>query len=334
MLNSIFKTLMISILSLQTSIANENVPSTESITITGSIRQTGMFNKLPINLKVKEGHPYAYIYVNIYVNEVLVIQDEEITKYLPTKTYEIDGFTYDNEKKNIKIEVNYIENHVETSVCEMLFLGPSYGYHKSYYSDSLIATDNNPIETSFTFKGKDCVFDRIYEQVVIDSSYYKATDTRFLSFSDLTISLYSIYDELETCELRLFCKFEDSDILYKNNLYTSIDLELEEISNYKYRIKDDYRFYIDNHTGMIYETQTDSCADELYPLFIPLSLGKKISLDYEIHFSNLGLNNSDYIFSGSYYLYCLEQWDDTQYGSIMSYKYKEIFEELTEVEYA
>lgn len=334
MLSNLIKTLMIFLITFQTNSINQNVPATEPITITGYIKQTGLFNKIPINLKVEEGHPYAYIYVNIYVDDVLVIQDEEITKYLPTKTYEIEGFTFKNEIKNIKIEVNYLENHVETSICNINFQGPSYDYHKSYYLDSFVATDDNPIQTNFTFKGNECEFDWEYEQVVISSSYYKETNTRFLSFSDLIISLYSIYNELETCELRLFCKLEDSDFLYKYNSYTSIDLELEKIDDYKYRIIDEYRFYINDHTGMIYESQTNECADELYPLFIPLSIGEDVLIDYEIHFQNVGINSCDYIFSGTYHLNCFYNEDKKQFGSILSYKYKQIFDELTGVEYA
>ena len=334
MLNNTLKTLMISLISFQTSAISENVPATEPITISGFIKQTGLDNKIPIYLEVKEGHPYAFIYINIYVDDMLVIQDEEITKYLPTKTYEINGFTYRNETKNIKIEVNYLENHVETSVCNIKFQGPSYDHHKTNYSDSLVATDNNPIQTNFTFKANECVFEGVYEHVAITSSYYKSTDTRFLSFSDLSISLYNIYDELEMCELRIYCKFEESDFLYKNNSYTSIDMQLEKVSDYKYKIKDEYRFYIDDKTGMIYERQTNDCADELYPLFIPLSLGEDVSIKYEIHFPNVGINSSDYIFSGNYHLYCLNKEDNMQYGSVLSYKYTQIFDELEEVEYA
>ena len=71
----------------------------------------------------------------------------------------------------------------------------------------------------------------------------------------------------------------------------------------KYKIIDEYRFYINNKTGMIYEKQTYECDDELLPLFIPLSLGNNITISYELHFSNLGLNYSDYIFTGQYNFY-------------------------------
>ena len=135
----------------------------------------------------------------------------------------------------------------------------------------------------------------------------------------------------------LFLGFFENQQNYKEE-YLRIHIRANSNSeidqSIKYKIKDEYRFYIDDKTGMIYERQTNDCADELYPLFIPLSLGEDVSIKYEIHFPNVGINSSDYIFSGNYHLYCLNKEDNMQYGSVLSYKYTQIFDELEEVEYA
>ena len=333
MLNEVIRLLLVSTFLTQASVISEG-PAKESITISGYIEQTGLYNKLPIYLQMDEGHPYAFVYIKIYVNDILVIDIEEVTKFISSNVYEIEGFTYANEIKNIRIEVNYLENHVDTSICNIKFQGPSFDKHKSNYTNSYIATDNNPIKTYFTFKGNTCEFKSEYEHVAITSSYVKTTDTRYLTFSDLNISLFNIYDTLQTCELRLFCELENSDMLFKNNQYTSIDLPLIQIDDNSYKIKDEYRFYVSDKTGMIYESYNDDCHDELYPLFIPLSLGEDVLIDYEIYFHDIGLNNSDYIYKGNYHLYSLKHKDEFQYGSILSYRYKQIYEELKDVKYA
>ena len=334
MLNSFVKLLMTSILLFQNSVSVEEGPATEPITISGYIKQTGLNNNIPIYLKMDEGHPYAFVYIKVFVNDELVINVEEITKYISTGVYEINGFTYEDEIKNVRIEINYLEENVATSICEINLKGPSFSKHQSYYTNSFVATETNPIQIDFTFKGENANFTYIHEHVAITNNYYSSTSTRFVLFPDFSISLYNMEDKLEFCELRLFCKFEDSDLLYKYSSYTSIDLPLIEVSENKYKIIDEYRFYINNKTGMIYEKQTYECDDELLPLFIPLSLGNNITISYELHFSNLGLNYSDYIFTGQYNFYTSLIGDNTQFGSILSYKYEQIFKELEGITYA
>ena len=173
-------------------------------------------------------------------------------------------------------------------------------------------------------KGGSFTITKIYEKVILaGKSNNDLINSRIIDFSPYSITFYNITPTTDTCELRLYCEFEGSDLLYKNG-YTSIDINLRKYSDYKYILKNDYKYYIDKKTGMIFENQTENCDDEMMPFFIPLSMGLNKSIPFEIVFSDFGSNHNDYIFQGTFNLSSENlEIDESGFGTVLNYKYVE-----------
>ncbi len=313
----------------------QKAATNESISISGSIFMVELYENIPITLSMIEGHPYAYVYVNIYVNDILEISKQEVTKYLSKEPYYIKGFTYANEEKSIKIEVNYIENNVVASTCNFLFYGPRYEKYKSLNRNNFTIQDNNPIQINFNMKGSSFNLDKIYESITISGNIHiQLEDTRFMDFKKFSISFTNIDTKLEMCEFRIFTKFKDSDLLYKENAYTSIDINIIQESINTYFVDNEYRFYINEKTGMIYESQTKDCDEEMLPFFIPLSFGINVTYEIELHFKDIGKNHNDYIYTSKITILSSKDISEQLFGSVLNYHYKYIGVPLYGVEYA
>ncbi len=309
--------------------------SNESIEVSGNITMTELDEKIPVNLKMIEGHPYAYVNVYIYVNGVLEVSKKEITKYLSKEPYYIQGFKSANEEKKIKIEVNYVENNVAASTCNFLFYGPRYETYKSLNRNVFTIKDNNPIKINFKMKGTSFSLDKQYESITISSRIFQNLEnTRYMNLDIFSISLTNIHQKLEIGEFRIYTKFNNSDLLYKDNSYTSIDVALFQSSTNEFKVENEYRFYVNEKTGMIQESQTKDCADEMLPFFIPLSLGVNVSFPIELHLMDIGKNHNDYIYTATLKVSSSLNINEKPFGSILNYQYKYIEVPLSGVEYA
>lgn len=303
---------------------DESGDITEPITITGNLDMPELNEKIPLYLQMAEGHPYAYVDINIYVNNVLEVTERTITKYINEKPYYLNGFNSPNESKVIKVNVAYSGLDIQFTQCQFTLKSPHYETYTSVGVDSYSLKDSNPVTIKFSMKGGSFTITKIYEKVILaGKSNYNLVDSRMIDFSPYSITFYNITPTTDTCELRLYCEFEGSDLLYKNG-YTSIDINLRKYSDYKYILKNEYKYYIDKKTGMIFENQTENCDDEMMPFFIPLSMGINKSIPYEIVFSDFGHNHNDYIFKGTFNLSSDSVIDENpQFGSVLNYKYVE-----------
>ena len=302
----------------------ESSAISEPISITGSLKMPELNEKIPISLSMSEGHPYAYVDINIYVNNVLEVSTSTITKYINENPYYINGFENPNESKIIRVSVSYSGLDIASTQCQFTLKSPHYETYKSIEVDSYSVKDENPISIKFSMKGGSFTITKIYEKVILaGKGKNNLINSRIVDFSPYSITFYNITPTTDTCELRLYCEFEGSDLLYKNG-YTSIDVSLRRYSDYKFILKNEYKYYIDKKTGMIFENQTENCDDEMMPFFFPLSMGLNKSIPYEIVFTDFGSNHNDYIFSGVFNLSC-EGLDieNPQFGSILNYKYVE-----------
>ena len=296
----------------------------EPITITGDLKMPELNEKIPLYLQMAEGHPYAYVDINIYVNNVLEISTRTLTKYISENPYYLNGFTSPNESKIIKVNVAYSGLDIQFTQCQFTLKSPHYETYISQEVDSYSLKDSNPISIKFSMKGGSFTITKIYEKVILaGKSNNDLINSRIIDFSPYSRTFYNITPTTDTCELRLYCEFEGSDLLYKNG-YTSIDINLRKYSDYKYILKNDYKYYIDKKTGMIFENQTENCDDEMMPFFIPLSMGLNKSIPFEIVFSDFGSNHNDYIFQGTFNLSSENlEIDESGFGTVLNYKYVE-----------
>ena len=311
------------------------VASNDSISISGNVEMVEINEKIPVYLNMDNGHPYAYIFVYIYVDNVLEISEKVVTKYISLNPYYLKPFKEVNEEKNIRISVNYIEGNVPASICNFKIKAPHYS--KIYFSggDSYKHMEiDNPIRIDFSMKGSKSIVNKKYEELYLQGMYeYSLRNMRIIDFTYYSIELINFDFMPLTCEVRIFTKFEGSDLLYKNNSYTSIEFDLLQVNNTRLVVNNEERFYINNMSGMIFESDNYNCDEVTLPFFIPLSLGFDKIIPMEIHFMDVGKNHNTYIFTSNILLSNTKRFDSSVFGNVLNYKYEEK-SEILDVEYA
>ena len=328
------QTLMSSILLISPNIT-PFVASKESISISGSVEMVDLNEKIPVYLNMVEGHPYAYVFVYIYVNNVLEVSEKIVTKYISLNPYYLKPFRNANEEKDIKISVNYIEENVKASVCSFKLKAPHYSqiYFDGYDSYNHIENDN-PTKIEFSMKGSNSVVSKEVEKLYLEGLHeYYLKNARIMDFSYYSIEFTDLNYLPSTCEVRIFTEFEGSDLLYKNNSYTSIEFDLFKVSNKRLVLNNEERFYINNISGMIYESDDYNCYEITLPFFIPLSMGFEKIIPMEIHYIDVGKNHNTYIFKSNILLSNTRKFDSSIFGSVLNYKYEEKAD-ILDVEYA
>lgn len=305
----------------------------EPIEIRGYTIMTDLNENIPFVLEMVEGHPFAYLDVYIYVNGILANKTRVLTALLDKQSYIVSGFKSVNETKKIQIIVRYVDGGIEDSTISFSLKAPKYTtYSFNEYSNQVQYLEENPIKTSFTFKGKESTIDYQYESINFNGlNKYTLEKTRMIDFSNFSIFIDTIKEcEIENFEFRLYYKFEDSDLIYLNNLYTLTDIKVNEIAINNYIGINEYKFYIDERNGMIYQNKTLYTNKDLLPFFIPFTLKESFTLDYSIVFYDVGMNHNDYIFNGKI---IKTQLENNEFGKQYSYCYKLIDEILKEVNY-
>lgn len=311
-------------------------PASESITIQGYVNETSIGEKIAIALQMVDGHPWARLNINIYVNDKLELFKQVMTRYIANENYYINGFTYSGEIKKIKIVVNYEDPGVDDSVCEFSLHAPKYETFISPYTDVFNPATYYPTSYKFKMKGlnNSSIVPHTENSYISGISTINLNNTRYIDFSNYSIIVDSnVVDNLTTCEFRLYTKFKDSDLLYKDNTYTSIDINLKK-SNNVYTCLNEYRFYADKNTGMIYETYNENCDEDALPFFIPYSIGYDLPIEYELIFSDVGYHHLTYVYKGIINLGSNPIKDEQIFGNILNYRYKLIETPLEGIEYA
>ena len=171
-----------------------------------------------------------------------------------------------------------------------------------------------------------------YEEIYISGkNEIDTTKSRFFDFSSYEIISFSNKINIDMCEFRIYKKLENSDLLFKENKYTSIDVKTTQVFINKYKLVNEERFYINNDNGGIYENYTEQCSDEPLYFFFPLSLDKKESIKFEIVFYDIGKNHCNYIFQG--YININKLNTNNGLGAGINYKYELVKNNIEEVNY-
>jgi len=300
----------------------------EPITITGYVEAKELGELLPIHLQMKEGHPFAAIMINLYVNSILVEERESVSKYIFTEELYFPSFRFTGQLNDYKISVYYIDAPL-LEVSEINFRLVCPCYDDQYVFDNYRYENPYWYRANFTFKGEN------QHSLTYDTEYvtyygprtYNINSIRTIDFSNnLFYVETSKVCDLETCELRIYYKFKDSDLLYKNG-YTSIDLNLNYVGNNTFQIDDEYRFYVSKIDGMINESSSENTYDEAMPFYIPVTIEQQ-TINIEIVFSDVGNIHDNYVFPGIIKITNNLNDDDLVFGSVLYYQYRPVNEFL------
>ena len=330
MLNSSFKKILLT--SLFTINFAKQPIAPEAISISGYVELVDLNNDIPIYLVMDEGHPFAYLDVLIYVDGVLENQTRVLTSSISKKPYYIEGFKNKNQIKNIKLMVCYVDEGIEDSQIQFTLKAPSYKSVSFSNSDNIDYLESNPIKTYFSFQGNNYSIDYEYEKISLKGkAKYELKNSRFIDFSKYTIDIKTLKEiEINRFELRLYCRFDNSDLIYVNNLYTALDIKMEKLSVNYFQGINEFSFYVDERNGTIRYTSNEYTNKDLLPFFIPFSLGDKFEIEYSVVFYDVGMNHNDYIFNG---VICKDNISNDQFGKQYNFKYVLIDEEIEGVEY-
>ena len=304
----------------------------EAISISGYVELVDLNNNIPIYLVMNEGHLFAYLDILIYVDEVLENQTRVLTSSISKKPYYINGFNNKNQIKNIKIMVCYVDEGIEDSQIQFTLKAPSYKSVSLSGSDNIEYIESNPIKTYFSFQGNNYSVDYEYEKISLKSKVnYELENSRFIDFNNYSIDVKTLRKfEINRFELRLYCHFDNSDLIYVNNLYTALDIKMEKLSDNYFQGINEFSVYVDERDGSIRYTSNEYTNKDLLPFFIPFSVGDKFEIEYSVVFYDVGMNHNDYIFNG---IISKDTISNNQFGKQYNFKYVLIDEEIEGVEY-
>ena len=304
----------------------------EAISISGYVELVDLNNNIPIYLGMNEGHPFAYLDILIYVDGVLENQTRVLTSSISKKPYYINGFNNKNQIKNVKLMVCYVDEGIEDSQIQFTLKAPSYKSVSLSGSDNIEYIESNPIKTYFSFQGNNYSIDYEYEKISLKSKVnYELENSRFIDFNNYSIDIKTLKEiEINRFELRLYCRFDNSDLIYVNNLYTALDIKMEKLSDNYFQGINEFSFYVDERDGSIRYTSNEYTNKDLLPFFIPFSLGEKFEIEYSVVFYDVGMNHNDYIFNG---IISKDTISNNQFGKQYNFKYVLIDEEIEGVEY-
>ena len=307
------------------------LPADDSIYLDGYTQIVELGQKIPIHINKVDAVANEKITIKIYENNILEYKYTDYSLLFINRTFYINGINQIHYSKQIKIIVNYENDGIEDSICKFIYFTPSFKTYKVKEKENKIPKDV-AFRYDFSMKGNDYKVSKSYEEFYINGENKISTsESRFIDFS--TFEIYSTKNNFnfETCEFRLYKKLDYTDLLYKENAYTSFDLSIEKINDKKYKLVNDERFYVDQLNGGIYENKTNNCDDEMYNFFIPLYLNSIEKIKFEIIFYDIGLSHCDFIFQG--YIYTDKLNENLDFGGGLDYCYKELYENLEDVEY-
>lgn len=304
-----------------------------SIAIKGHSEIAYIGEKIPINLFMVDGHPYIRLNISIYVNGTLELFTQVISKYLSDQKYYINGFNDYNETKEIKIVVNYEDQLADDSVCNFTLSSPAKKSFTSNFMDTFNPYTEFITHVDFSMQGLNNQ-EIIYHNesgTLHGISNVNLDKTRYLDLSKYYLDAkINVPFELDCCELRLYTKFNKSDLTY-NGTYTSIDINVKKIGT-KFHCLNEYKFYVDKFDGMIYKNFNESCEEDTLPFFIPYSVGYNTSIYFDLVFDNIGYHQLTYTFKGVIHL-GNNPVNQQVFGSVINYKYQLISIPLMGVNY-
>ena len=323
MLNKLFKGILIVFVCF----FNTSSSTIDAITIKGEIEIRDIQEDLLIFLNVEKSVINEMIVVDIKVNNETILDKEEyITHYLKKNPITIKGFNTNNETKEIYINIRYRDLKAPSSVITFKINAPTYDEYILESLDKSKCINKNPISVSFYMYKDSPTINYQYESVDFNGkSIILINGKRIVDFSDFIFYIDSKKEyELDYIELRLYHHFVDSDLLYKNDLYTVFELPIVQKSEGYYQLSSDINYYISEIDGNIYLYSNEYTNEDLLPFFIPFSINDENEIKYELVLYDIGINHTTYIYQG----YIITNNLDNDY-----FKYTEIKDVFNDVVY-
>lgn len=269
----------------------------------------------------------------IYENDKVSQTVNTIGKEIINQKYYISAFTEENQVKQVKIIADYASDQM-VAESKVTFNVYSPGYQTYTANNALVQrfTNNNSSVIQLDIYGSQSKVIEIKETVTIEGNpFIEIMNNRFLDFEDCKITGDNVEFNLDYCELRLYKKFEDTDIIFKENQYHSIELPLTKLTGNEngYSVSNEYAFYVSKTSGMVNQNYSSKTYQELVPFYIPYSI-KDERIPYEIVFYDIGRNHSIFKYKGS--IKVLNQ-GGAYFGQSYNYGYKQINKPLQGVNY-
>lgn len=297
MLNKFIK----SILFVFVCIFNTSSSSVDAMTVKGEIELADINEELLLYLNVEKSLINEMIRVDIKVNDEIVLENQEyITHYLGKSPIVLKGFEHLNESKKIYINIRYREIKAPNSNITFTIKSPTYEEYKLEGLNYSEYINDNPTKIIFYMYRNNPTIYFEYESVLFHGEpIIKLNGKRTIEFENFKFYIDSRKEyELEYVELRIFHYFEESDLLYKNDFYSIIEIPISKQNDNYYKFIMDTIYYISEVDGNIFLNPNENTNQDLLQLFIPFSINEEMMIKYEIVLYDIGINHSTYIYQG------------------------------------
>ena len=288
-----------SLLLISFTIFNTSSNSLNPIIVNGDICLSDLYEDIFLNLSVEKGLLNEVILLDLSVNnQSIYYQKEYVASYLDNEPIILEGFKEIGEVKHININIGYRDMIVEDSFISFDICSPTY---ENYYSNinNLAFQNSNPTKISFTMNHNKSTINYEYESIDFHGNYImNLGDKRVLDFNDFCFKINSEKKyELNYIELRIYYKFDYSDLYFIDNEYTIVEIPIYLNANGYYQISNDISYYINENNSGIYMYNNEYTSEDLLPFFIPLYVNED-TIEYEFVLQDIGLNHSTYIYKG------------------------------------
>ena len=297
-----FNKLFISLLTIPILRLDYNSVTEEPVSISGYVEMADLYDEIPFHVSLTNPHPYAYLYLIVTVDDVEEINGRYLSTSFNTRSFSISGFTDFNQTKNVTVRLNYYSNTgIEDTVANFEIYSPGNQTYTSTLRNNYTLKSSRPSTIYFDAKGSNYTITDTYESTTFSGTQAIYQKNRFIDFSKFKINITSHKEVIvDSVEFRFYCRFLNSDLQYNSTKgYTSLYLPVRKTAYNSYQVENEFIYYIDKNTGMIYESKTETCDEDPMQFFIPLSLGFNKPLDYEVVVNDINANYDDLIYKGS-----------------------------------
>lgn len=272
--------------------------SYDQVEVIGNVNMVDINESATLKMELSKVHPWAYLYVKIYKNNILIEERKVLSLAFKNEIYNLDSIKKYNCIDNYKIIVNYYNNSQIDTIINFSNYSPTT--RECYFKGNNINISSSiPTKISFKAKGNNCQTINYNDNYLFNGiENYSLNNSRFCDFSNFSLTILQASNkiELNEVEIRLFEEFKNSDLEF-NGLYTSLFLETMVYNNTIF-IANNYEYYLSKKDGSIKKEYDDSCYEEALPFFFPLEIGYNKEIKYEIEFSNINSSQEKYIIRG------------------------------------
>lgn len=273
--------------------------SYDQVEVIGNVNMVDINESATLKMELSKIHPWAYLYVKIYKNNFLIEERKVLSIAFKNEIYNLDSITKYNCIDNYKIIINYYNNSQIDTIINFSNYSPTT--KECYFKgNSINISSSIPTKISFKAKGNNCQTNNYNDNYLFKGiENYSLNNSRFCDFSNFSLSIIQASNQIELneVEIRLFEKFENSDLPF-NGLYTSLYFETT-MENNIISLSNNFEYYLNKKDGSIQKEYDDNCYEEALPFFFPLDIGYNKEIKYEIEFSNINSSQEKYIIRGN-----------------------------------